>query len=251
MIIDGNKISKLFEFEIEVVEDGLLDGKINMDKDYQRTLEVGEGKALPMIRFYGWQPWTVSLGASQKPSDIDPERLRQFGFNMVVRPTGGRAVLHGNELTYSIVVPLNNNYTAADIYREVHIFLVKGLEALGVEGLSFEKAQPNFREFYQRNIVSVSCFASSARYEIEWEGKKIVGSAQRVFGNTVLQHGSILLGKGYELLADVVNLRSEDFRSNLKEYIISHSISVSEILNKEVTFEQAKSAFLNLLSKND
>lgn len=243
MIISGKKISELFQFEVELIFDSHHTGKYNMDFDFRRTIEHEEGKVLPMLRFYGWKPWAVSLGANQKESDFNPEKLQEYGFDLVRRPTGGRAVLHGNEITYSFVCPLNNGLKPQDIYREIHIFLVKGLQMLGAEGLGFEKAQTNFSEFYKREAVSISCFASSARYEIEWQGKKIVGSAQRVFGNTLLQHGSILLGPGYELIAEVANLKDETAREILRKHIKNHSISVEEIVDRQIPFEQALETF--------
>lgn len=247
MVVSGKKISELFDFDVEVVIDGHRDGSYNMDFDFRRTQEVESGKALPMIRFYGWKPWTVSLGANQKESDFDPDRLKEFGFGLVRRPTGGRAVLHANELTYSFVCPLDNGLKAQDVYRELHIFLVKGLQELGAKELGFEKSQMNFSEFYKREVVSISCFASSARYEIEWKGKKIVGSAQRVFGKTLLQHGSILLGPGYELIAEVARLKDEMAREILRNHIKNHSISIEEIIGRKVQYEKAVDVFKNLL----
>lgn len=247
MIVLGKRISDLFDFEVELVFDTYRTGQYNMDFDFQRTMQHEEGKALPMLRFYGWKPWAISLGANQKESDFNFEKLKEFGFDLVRRPTGGRAVLHGNEITYSFVCPLKNGIKPQDAYREIHFFLVKGLRMLGTEELGFEKAQTNFNEFYKREAVSISCFASSARYEIEWKGKKIVGSAQRVFGGTLLQHGSILLGPGYELIAEVANLKDETAREILRNHIKNHSISIAEIIGKNVTFEQAMETFKQLL----
>ncbi len=246
-IINGKKISPIFNFDVEIIFDAFNPGSYNMQFDESRAIFLEEGKSLPMLRFYGWQPWTVSLGANQKESDFDYSKLKEYGFDLVRRPTGGRAVLHANELTYSFVCKINPELKPQDVYREIHNFLVKGLRELGANDLSFEKSQPDFKDFYKREAASISCFASSARYEIEWQGKKIVGSAQRVIGNTLLQHGSILLGKGYELLAEVANLPNNDVRQYLRNYIKSHSISLSEIVGKEIKYSDAISIFSNLL----
>jgi lipoate-protein ligase A len=247
MIVSGKKISELFDFEVELVFDSHHNGKYNMDIDLKRTQLHAEGLAKPMLRFYGWKPWTVSLGANQKESDFNRRKLEDYGFDLVRRPTGGRAVLHANEITYSFVCPLNNELKAHDVYREIHFFLVKGLEMIGAEELGFEKSQSNFSEFYKREAVSISCFASSARYEIAWKGKKLVGSAQRVFGNTLLQHGSILLGPGYELIAEVANLKDETAREILRNHIKNHSISIEEIVGKQISYEQALEIFKKFL----
>lgn len=246
-IINGKIISPLFDFDVEIIFDGFNSGIYNMHFDEKRALLLEDGQTLPMLRFYGWQPLTVSLGANQKESDFDYAKLKEYGFDLVRRPTGGRAVLHANELTYSFVCKIKPELKPQDVYREIHIFLVKGLRKLGVNDLSFEKSQPDFKDFYKRETASISCFASSARYEIEWHGKKIVGSAQRVIGNTLLQHGSILLGKGYELLAEVANLPNNDAREHMRNYIKSHSISLSEIVGKEIEYSQAICIFSNLL----
>ncbi len=248
MVVDGQKISELFEEDFEVIDDGLADGNRNMEIDYQRVILVEEKRSLPALRFYGWKPWAISIGANQKIEDFNSSKLREYGIDIVRRPTGGRAVLHANELTYSVVMNVNGNLTPQDIYREVHLFIVRGLSRLGVEDLTFEKAQPNFREYYKREISAVSCFASSARYEIEWNGRKIVGSAQRLVGKTLLQHGSILLGRGYELLPELTNLPSEEMKKNLREHIENHSISIGEIIGKEISFNQAKQAFMDILA---
>ncbi len=248
MIFDGKKISELFEGDFELVDDGLLPAFWNMKIDYERAMQVEEKCALPMLRLYGWKPWAISLGANQKLEDFDPNKLQEFGVDIVRRPTGGRAVLHANELTYSIVINVNGKLTPKDIYREIHLFIVRGLTRLGAYKLTFEKSQPNFRDYYKKEIASVSCFASSARYEIEWEGKKIVGSAQRIVGNTLLQHGSILLGRGYELLPELTNFPSEEVKKHLQKYIVNHSISLGEILGSEISFNDAKQVFIDMLA---
>ncbi|MFN3306001.1 MAG: biotin/lipoate A/B protein ligase family protein [Candidatus Kapaibacteriota bacterium] len=247
MKISGKRISELINYDVEVIFDGAQTGTYNMQFDYQRAILHEEGKSLPMLRFYAWNPWAISLGANQKETDFDRESLKKYGFDLVKRPTGGRAVLHANELTYCFVGPISQNITAKDIYREIHFFLVQGLRQLGAKDLEFEKSQPNFNEFYKREAVSISCFASSARYEIEWKGKKIVGSAQRIIGNTVLQHGSVLLGTGYELIAEVANLKDENSRELLRNFIKNHSISMEEILGRKISYNQAIEVFKNLL----
>jgi len=242
MIVNDSHFSKLINGKFEFIESGYGTGKYNMDFDMQRTIECSEGRALPMFRIYGWKPWAVSLGYNQKEDEIDKELCKNHELDIVRRPTGGRAVLHANELTYSVVIPLSPEKNIHTLYRDIHFLLLDGLRRLGSQEIDFEKSQPNFRELYQRDTISVSCFASSARYEIMARGKKIVGSAQRVFGNVLLQHGSILIGKGHELLADVSNLQDEAKRDILKQYILNHSITLEEILNRQLSFYECGEA---------
>lgn len=236
MIVSEGPFAQLVCGKFEFIESGFQTGSFNMLFDLQRTLDCSEGKALPMFRIYGWKPWAVSLGFNQKEEDIDKELCKKYGFDLVRRPTGGRAVLHSNELTYSVVLPVPPNASVHSLYRDIHFILLEGLRRLGSEEIDFEKSQPNFREVYQRDTLSVSCFASSARYEIMARGKKIVGSAQRLFGNTLLQHGSILIGKGHEMLADVSKLSDDTKREALKKYILNHSITLDEVLGRNLTF---------------
>ena len=245
--VENVKLKDIFGPQIEVLNTGLATGEENMRFDIERTKLCSESNALPMFRFYGWKPWCVSLGANQKNTDIDEKKCMERGFDIVRRPTGGRAVLHANELTYSVVLRLPENMTVHDVYREIHIILLNGLRMAGCGELDFEKAQPDFREIYSREGFSASCFASSARYEIEWQGKKLVGSAQRLFGNTLLQHGSILIGKGYEQLDEVVNVSSEDIRKRLREFTKSHSISLEEISGRKYTCDECAESIKEIL----
>lgn len=241
----SNKWEEVFGGEFEVIRTGFSTGQENMDFDMDRTRAVAEGTEMPMFRLYGWEPWAVSLGANQKEEDINKDSCEKLGFDIVRRPTGGRAVLHANELTYSVVLNLPNEMTVHDLYREIHSVLLKSFHRLGI-ALEFEKAQPNFKEFYKESAMSVSCFASSARYEISNESRKIVGSAQRLFGKTLLQHGSILIGSGHEKLAEVTNI-ADDKKPILLDYINSHSSTLSEVANREITFEECEQAIFQTL----
>ncbi|UWX58286.1 lipoate--protein ligase family protein [Chlorobaculum sp. MV4-Y] len=178
------------------VDTGAGSGQFNMDFDvrlmrafadgaFQRVF--GEGSCL--WRFYAWSPLAVSLGKNQNSAEIDRERCRADGVDVVVRPTGGRAVFHADELTYSFFVAtsLPNEL----IYQMVHETIARALAGVGVDA-EFCRTQPDFRVRYA-TAESVSCFTASARYELQVGGRKIVGSAQRRQGNVLLQHGSLPL----------------------------------------------------------
>ncbi|MFP4528327.1 MAG: biotin/lipoate A/B protein ligase family protein [Candidatus Kapaibacterium sp.] len=238
--------SDFFGGEYDLVVHGPREGRYNMDFDYGRTLEVQKGAARPMFRLYGWEPWTVSLGANQKAEDIDADECKRLGFGLVRRPTGGRAVLHADELTYSVVMSIPEKLTVHDIYRRVHEVLVDAFAGLGCE-LEFEKAQADFRRHYRQSGMSAACFASSARYEIEWQGRKIVGSAQRRFGDVLLQHGSILLGPGHERLADVIAGKGERTRMVLKSFMESHAATLSQAAGRQIGFEESRDAAISAI----
>jgi lipoate-protein ligase A len=248
MIINNEKYRELFGGGFDLIMHGKESGKFNMEYDYRRAMDLQNGKARPMFRLYGWHPWAVSLGMNQKESDIDRKRCRTKGFDIVRRPTGGRAVLHANEVTYCAVLKIPDGYSVHDCYRELHTILVEGLRRYGCEGLEFEKSQPDLKSFYENRNLSVSCFASAARYEIEYKGRKLVGSAQHNYNGVLLQHGSILIGAGHEQLSDVANLKSDKERQILKRYILKHSATIEEITGREAKFDEVaeaiKSVFL-------
>ncbi len=249
-IIEKGKLTEFFRGPFELIDRGFSTGEENMRIDRERTEQVAAGNALPFFRLYGWEPWAVSLGANQKEADIDAGETRKRNFDIVRRPTGGRAVLHANELTYAVVMNLPEDMTMHDAYREIHIILLEGLNNLGGAELSFEKSQPDFRKNYRESGMSVSCFASSARYEIEHNGRKIVGSAQRVFGRTLLQHGSILLGPGHEQLAFVIRAASQDRRQALYEFTKKHSATMSEVCGRDIGYREAADAVMESVAGN-
>lgn len=218
----------------------------NMDFDRNRSQSLASGEAKPMLRLYSWKPFAVSLGAHQRESDISRDACERLGVGVVRRPTGGRAIFHANELTYSLAVPLtainDPQRTAHDIYREVHLLMLRALHSLGAGQLDFEKKQPNFRAHYKSGNVAMPCFASSARYELLLHGRKVVGSAQKLYGNVVLQHGSVLLGEGHERLADVLNLANAEERSALRQTLLERSATLEEACGRGVSFAECAEA---------
>ncbi len=253
-IIGKGIAEELFGGQFELIEEGFFSGKYNMEFDLERATGLSRNEALPMFRFYGWKPWAVSLGFNQKESDINSDKCKEHGIDIVRRPTGGRAVLHADELTYSVVMKLQKNMTVHDAYRMIHIILLEGFKKLECKRdiakvIGFEKSMPDFRSLYRESGMSVSCFASSARYEIEYKGRKIVGSAQRLFGDTLLQHGSILLGPGHTLLAELTNVSDRKKINSLKKYIQDHSATITEACGREVLYDECAGAVIKALEE--
>lgn len=182
-------------------------GEFNMRLDETLARLLLEGHGAPTVRLYQWKPWAISLGRHQSMASIDTERCERDGIDVVRRPTGGRAILHAEEMTYSVVMPANEK-GIHQVYREISEALVEGLRMFGVH-VTLQRIQPDFAELY-RNPSSIPCFSSTARYEVEWNGRKLVGSAQRRYMNdstvVVLQHGSILCGPAHRRLADYLTL---------------------------------------------
>lgn len=142
------------------------------------------------LRFYAWQSPTISIGYAQRSRDIDLSACRASMVSVVRRPTGGRAVLHHRELTYSLTLPMCPPWTTisiAESYRRINLCLSRGLERLGLH------ARVGDHPSRAGGALSSFCFAALSRHEVLVDDKKIIGSAQRRFPTALLQQGSILL----------------------------------------------------------
>jgi len=190
-------------------------GLFNMTADEWLSRQLGKWLDRPVLRFFGWQPYCVSLGYHQKTEEIDLDRCEEASVHVVRRPTGGRAIFHSEELTYSVIYPFEK-VELSDFYRLVHLPFVKALNELEIPA-TFNSAQIDFRNFYRKD-KSAACFAIAAKYEVEIDRRKLIGSAQRVFENSILQHGSLLLGKRHAQLVHFLNV-AEEKRKILREYI--------------------------------
>jgi len=224
----------------EFLDTDLHTGAWNMAFDIERAEAVDAGKAAPLFRVYRWKPWCISLGRHQQLSDINTEKAALDGIDTVRRPTGGRAILHAEELTYSVIFP-SEGKGIMEVYKYISEALAAGLSALA-PGIDMAKSQPNFQKLY-KEAGSIPCFSSSARYEIEYDGRKLVGSAQRRIGATVLQHGSILLGDAHLRLGDYLALDEEQV-SLLRHDLEQHTVSLNTILGRETAYEEVRDALL-------
>jgi len=151
-----------------------------------------EGASVPLLRIYRWNPPTISIGYFQSPDDIDFEKCRREGIGVVRRMTGGRAVLHDEELTYSILFSEQDfhPFRKKEIFLFIARCLVDSLKSLGIASKVAEKTRGDLR--------SANCFASPAQFEIEsLEQGKLIGSAQVIKNGVVLQHGAIPLTRSY------------------------------------------------------
>lgn len=183
---------------------GLNTGEYNMNFDIELTSKCNPD--LAFFRLYRWQPFCISLGANQKIEDIDSIKTDNDGIDIVKRPTGGRAILHAEELTYSAIIPLHNTLTPKEIYEKISRSLIRGLTTYNqiFSNLELENLQPNFPELLKQP-TGVLCFGSTAKNEVKFNGKKIIGSAQRKLDKVILQHGSILCGTYHQKLIEYIN----------------------------------------------
>ena len=176
------------------VDTGARDAASNMALDEALLVMHEAGTTPPTLRVYGWCQPTLSLGYAQNAQqEVDLAACHAQGVVVIRRPTGGRAVLHDQEVTYSVVMPLaldDGPHTITEHYRRIGMALAAALQALG---LSVHLARPQVRAASTRAPASPACFAALSRYELSVVGKKIVGSAQKRAQRALLQHGSIPL----------------------------------------------------------
>lgn len=235
---------------LELLDSGSQLGSYNMDFDFERTLLVSKNEVKPLFRVYSWDPWCLSLGYNQKEDEIDKEVLFERGYDLVKRPTGGRAVFHSEEITYSLVLNLPNSISVQDIYKKIHLAFIKAFSKLGAN-LDYEKSQSDLASFYKSNDLSVACFASSARYELTYQNRKIVGSAQRLYERTLLQHGSILIGNSHQILADLIKTKTPERRESIRDYIKSQTATLNEATGQTLSYEDCRDAIFEEMSKFD
>lgn len=218
----------------QFLNSGINSGKFNMDFDLFLAENFNPGSAV--LRLYRWNPYCISLGANQSFEDIDLTKTKYHQIDVVKRPTGGRAILHSQELTYSVIYPIDASSSAKNIYNEINLALRKGLIIFDAKlnEIDLEHTQPDFKEFYKSQISSI-CFAVSAKSELNFNGKKLVGSAQRKLGSVILQHGSIICGAYHKKIVDYLNVTDEKRNEMLNE-ISSTTIDLKSALNYEIDY---------------
>ena len=181
-----------------LLDTGALPASINMAIDEALLKLHARGESPPTLRFYQWDPPAVSLGYFQRNHSIDVDACRNMGLDIVRRLTGGRAVLHQKDLTYSVVAGAREGIpiSLAAAYRLLCDGLLAGFRLLGFEA---QRGQENLR-----SARADICFMRSAVGDIVYNGKKFVGSAQTWIGASLLQHGSIVLEPQSETWAMIV-----------------------------------------------
>jgi lipoate-protein ligase A len=189
-----------------LLDSGAASGSYNLAFDEALFRLVRQGKSPPTVRFYAWSAPAVSVGYFQRwTRQIDPEACRRQRVGVFRRITGGRAVLHRDEITYSVVGADAGELFGQGLQASYHTIasaLAQGLRLLGVEA---ELAPPSSGGDARRAAGHPSCFAASSGHEIGAGGRKLAGSAQKREGDGFLQHGSILVSR-----------HDEEFRSLLR-----------------------------------
>jgi len=215
---------------------GFMDGPANMALDQAILEAVARGAVPPTLRFYGWTPACLSLGYTQPVSDVDEERLAKRGWQLVRRLTGGRAILHTDELTYSIAFPAQDPIVQGDIvssYRRLSAALLAGLSRLGAD------AHADRQTSSTANHKGPVCFEVPSHYEITVDGKKLIGSAQVRKFNGVLQHGSFPLTGDIARICDALVFDSVAARAHAQRNVVERATTLEAAIGRAVPWQEA------------
>ncbi|WP_053364079.1 biotin/lipoate A/B protein ligase family protein [Bacillus sp. FJAT-27251] len=205
-----------------------------------------EGKIPPVIRFYGWNPATLSIGYFQKiEKEINMEAVKQHRLGFVRRPTGGRGVLHEHELTYSVIVSEDHPdmpKTVTEAYRVISEGILKGFQRLGLDAY-FAVPKSDDEKSALKNPRSAVCFDAPSWYELVVEGRKVAGSAQTRQKGVILQHGAILLDLDEDKLFSLFKYPNERVKERMQNAFKTKAVAINEISPRRIGIDEAKQAF--------
>jgi lipoyl(octanoyl) transferase len=228
------------------IDTGNRSPSFNMALDEALLDWHSEGKIPPVIRFYGWDPATLSIGYFQnveKEIDLDAVKAHNLGF--VRRPTGGRGVLHEHELTYSVIVSEEHPEmpsTVTEAYRVISEGVLRGFQRLGLDAYFAVPKTAEEREAL-KSPRSAVCFDAPSWYELVVEGRKVAGSAQTRQKGVILQHGAILLDIDEDKLFSLFKYSNERVKERMKHAFKSKAVAINEISPRKITIDEAKEAF--------
>ena len=221
---------------LRVIYDSASQASLNMAVDEMLLDSNISEKSSPVLRFYSWEKPTLSIGCNQKTSDIKLDLLKEKDVALIRRPTGGRAVLHQNEITYSVVLPLSQmpDKTVYESCRLIHSSFYNALASMGIN-----ISQNLKKELTPSNPI---CFSHPSYSELTFDGKKIVGSAQMRRSGFIMQHGSIPFKDGRSSIFSFFNsvIRNE----------ISQGIFLSNKEEEELLKENIKKEFCIIFDLN-
>ena len=228
-----------------LVYSGFSDAFDNMATDEAILWACARGLSPPTIRFYGWRPHAVSLGYSQNIEEaLHLNACESLGIDIVRRLTGGKAVLHDKELTYSVISPTNNPLfpkSILDTYKKISSCLITGFRRLGIHA-DMIVSENGKRCLGEETRNDPSCFSAPSLYEITVHGKKICGSAQRRVHGAFLQHGSILLEFDPIKLSEVMVFQGVE-KDDLVGYLRGSITSIDEHVHGSMGFSEIVKVF--------
>jgi lipoate-protein ligase A len=220
---------------LETLAFGAYEAEYNMALDLHLFTLSESGAECGFLRFYTWSEPTLSLGRFEDRDVIDVARAREDGVGLVRRPTGGRVVLHCEDLTYAVAVSRSAGRSPLESYRMISECVASGIARLGIE-VRLERSTGVKSEVRRK-----PCFVSTSRYEVLCRGRKIAGSAQKVGKAAVLQHGSIPLGRGYLRVVDYM-ASGRDERAKLLRDLTGATCCLHDLMGSRPAPEEVAEA---------
>jgi lipoate-protein ligase A len=202
------------------------------------------GSVLPTLRLYTWLPPCLSLGYAQPVADVDKEKLVALGWDLVRRPTGGRAILHTDELTYAVIGPQREPRLQGSIlesYQRLSRALLAALSLLGLPA----QAHPLPTGNQEGNSKGPVCFEVPSNYEITIHGRKLVGSAQARKREGILQHGTMPLSGDLTRITQALCFKDEDERQHAAARLKARATTIEAELGRQVSWDEAVLAFVS------
>ena len=215
-------------------------GAWNMAVDEALLAGVRRGESGPILRLYAWNPPCISLGYAQSIHDVDRDRLAALGWDLVRRPTGGKAILHTDELTYAVITPHDEPRMAQGILDSYHTLARALLQALIRLGIPAEISGPAQKESDPGPV----CFEAPSDYEITVGGKKIVGSAQARRKGGILQHGTFPLTGDLARINQVLVYPDERARQIAASRLDARATTAEQARGKSIPVAIAAAAFV-------
>jgi lipoate-protein ligase A len=222
-------------------------GAWNMAVDEALLGSMGSEGAIPILRLFAWEPACLSLGYTQPAGDVDADKLAAYQWDLVRRPTGGRAILHTDELTYSVIAPLGEPVVIGNVlesYQRIAQALLLALQYLGLPA----RADKDYHNSSQPS--GPVCFDVPSHYEITVNGKKLIGSAQARRKQGVLQHGTLPLYGDLTRITRCLVFPSEEMRTMAANSMLERATTVETVLGKTVQWSDAAQAFQNAFAKS-
>lgn len=239
MSIPENQVRNHRRWRLIISE--MSNGAFNMALDESLLMSAGNKTQPITLRLYAWDPATLSLGFAQHQDEIDLSTLQEFGWGIVRRPTGGRAILHVDELTYSITAPEDEPPLAGSLLDSYHLIskaILGSLKHLGVVACNeMEYDKPT-----GSNPAPV-CFETPSNYEITSAGRKLVGSAQARKYNGLLQHGSLPLSGDLTRINRVIKFKEESSRMTADNRLLHHATTLESIVGEVIPLVTVQKAF--------
>lgn len=228
------------------INTGSHDPYYNMAMDEALLNFVSRGEIDPVVRFYTWNPATLSVGYFQRlKKEIDIDKVKEKGFGLVRRQTGGRGVLHDKELTYSVIVPEshpNMPSTITEAYRVISEGILEGFKLLGFDAYFAIPRSKEEREKLKQPRSAV-CFDAPSWYELVVEGRKIAGSAQTRQKGVILQHGSLLQDVDVDELFDMFIFKNDRLKEKMKKAFVDKAVAINDISDRHISIEEMEKAF--------